>query len=54
MTDLAPAAPYDHAASVELDDVPLAVVRHEGVTLDEVAAKTEANYTVSQSLKAAA
>ena len=36
MTDLAPAQPYEHGVRIELDPVPLAVVRHEGVTLDAV------------------
>ncbi|RYB96184.1 AraC family transcriptional regulator [Nocardioides glacieisoli] len=36
MTDLAPAQPYDHAARVELDSVPLAVIRHAGVTLGDI------------------
>ena len=36
MTDLAPARPYQHGARVELDPVPLAVVRHLGVTLADL------------------
>lgn len=36
MTDLLPAEPYAHGARVELDAVPLAVVRHEGVRLDDL------------------
>ena len=36
MTDLVPAEPYDRGIPVELEAVPLAVVRHEGVRLDEL------------------
>ena len=34
MTDLAPAGPYQPGTRIDLDPVPLAVVRHAGVTLD--------------------
>ena len=36
MTDLAPPQPYERGTRVELDEVPLAVVRRDGVTLDDV------------------
>ncbi len=44
MTDLAPAQPYDHGAGVALDPVPLAVIRHDGVTLDDVRDLFDAGY----------
>ncbi|HYJ28560.1 MAG TPA: GyrI-like domain-containing protein [Nocardioides sp.] len=36
MTDLAPPEPHERGARVELDPVPLAVVRRDGVVLDDV------------------
>ena len=36
MTDLAPPQPYERGTRVELDEVPLAVVRRDGVTLDDI------------------
>ncbi|MGF9763695.1 GyrI-like domain-containing protein [Microvirga sp. 0TCS3.31] len=36
MTDLAPPQPYERGFRVELDPVPLAVVRRDGVRLDDV------------------
>ena len=36
MTDLAPTQPYERGVRVELDPVPLAVVRRDGVRLDDV------------------
>ena len=36
MTDLAPPQPYERGVRVELERVPLAVVRHDGVTLDDI------------------
>lgn len=44
MTDLAPAEPYDRGARVELDAVPLAVVRHDGVRLDQLRDLFDAAY----------
>lgn len=36
MTDLAPPQPYERGTRIELDEVPLAVVRRDGVTLDDI------------------
>ena len=44
MTDLAPAQPYQHGTRVTLGPVPLAVVRHEGVSLDELRDLFDAAY----------
>lgn len=44
MTDLTPAEPYQHGTRVTLDPVPLAVVRHEGVSLDDLRDLFDAAY----------
>lgn len=44
MTDLTPAQPFEQGTRVTLDPVPLAVVRHEGVSLDELRDLFDAAY----------
>ena len=44
MTDLTPAQPFEPGTRVTLDPVPLAVVRHEGVSLDELRDLFDAAY----------
>lgn len=53
MTDLVPAEPYHRGARVELDAVPLAVVRHEGVHLDQLRDLFDAAYQAVAGLFAA-